>query len=110
MNDAILNLSLGEYPLNSGGESGQIVRAGDENIFYRVYPEFCVKSELRHKIERKYMVREGGLSGLPCPQYKRKAECMSRAAAPDAVHFTLDMQAVFCYSGIRSPKKIAIWA
>ena len=75
-----------------------------------VYPEFCVKSELRHKIERKYMVREGGLSGLPCPQYKRKAECMSRAAAPDAVHFTLDMQAVFCYSGIRSPKKIAIWA
>ncbi len=56
------------------------------------------------------MVREGGLSGLPCPQYKQEAECMSRAAAPAAVHFTLDVQAVFCYSGIRSPKKIAIWA
>ena len=55
------------------------------------------------------MVREGGLAGLPDPQYKRKAECMSRAAAA-AVYFTLDMQAVFCYSGIRSPKKITIWA
>lgn len=56
------------------------------------------------------MVREGGLSGLPCPQYKQEAECMSKAAAPAAVYFTLDMQAVFCYSGIRSPKKIAICA
>ena len=55
------------------------------------------------------MVREGGSSGLPCPQYKQEAECMSRAAAA-AVHFTLDVQAVFCYSGIRFPKKIASWA
>lgn len=75
-----------------------------------VYPTFCVKSEKWHKTERKYMVREGGLSVLPYPQYKQEAECMSRAAAPAAVHFTLDVQAVFCYSGIRSPKKIAIWA
>ena len=76
----------------------------------RVYPKFCVKSEKWRKIEQKYMIREGGLSGLPCPQYKQEAECMSRAAAPAAVHFTLEVQAVFCYSGIRSPKKIAIWA
>lgn len=55
------------------------------------------------------MVREGGVSGLSCLQYKRETECMSRAA-PAVVHFTLDVQAVFCYSGIRSPKKIDIWA
>lgn len=75
-----------------------------------VYPKFCVKSKVWYKTEQKYMVREGGSSGLPCPQYKQEAECMSRAAAPAAVHFTLDMQTDFCYSGIRFPKKIAIWA
>lgn len=56
------------------------------------------------------MVREGGLSGLPCPQQKRKAECMSRTAAPDAVHFTLDVQAIFAVRGFNPQKKIAIWA
>ena len=87
-------------------EGGQ----GPPDPFNRVYPKLCVKSEARRKIEQRCMVREGGSSGLPCPQYKQEAECMSRAAAPAAVHFTLDVQAVFCYSGIRSPKKIAIWA
>ena len=75
-----------------------------------VNPKFCVKSEVQCKIEQENIVKEGGMSGLPCPQYKQEAECMSRAAASAAVHFTLDMQAGFCYSGSRSPKKIAIWA
>ena len=45
-----------------------------------------------------------------CPKFCVNTEtgCMSRAAMLIAVHFTLDVRAVFCYSGIRSPKKIAI--
>ena len=53
------------------------------------------------------MVREGGRAGLPFLHYKLETGCMSRAAAIAAVHFTLDMQAGFCYSGMRSPKNIA---
>lgn len=52
------------------------------------------------------MVREGGQAGLPFLHYKLETGCMSRAAIA-AVHFTLDMQAGFCYSGMRSPKNIA---
>ena len=71
----------------------------------RVNPKFCVNSKSRCKTEQKYY------SGAkaPCQHYKRKTECMSRAAARAAVHFTLDVQAVFCYlgySGNLSSKKI----
>ena len=55
------------------------------------------------------MVREGGTAGLPCRQFKQEMERMSRATAVAVVHFTLDVQAVFCYlgySGSLSSKKI----
>ena len=35
---------------------------------------------------------------------------MSRAAAKADVYFTLYVRAGFCYSGIRSPKKMSNWA
>lgn len=54
------------------------------------------------KTEQEYSAGRADYSGLPFRQYKREPDYMSRAAELTAVHFTLDLQDGFCYSGIRS--------